>query len=287
MKYAWIQDHSDQFSVSAMCHLMKVSRSGYLQWRGRPLSGRAQANQRLDVQVAALHAGSQRSYGRPRLVKELATQGQRVGHERVRQSLCRQGLRPVYRRGFRVTTDSQHNLPVAPNVLGRRFAHWQPDQAWVGDVTFVRTAEGWLYLACVLDLASRRIVGWSMSERLQAQLVCDALRMAWGQRRPPAGLIMHTDRGCQYASFAYRKQLQQYGMVASMSRLANCWDNAVMESFFKTLKVERVNQMQYLSRAQARLDIVSWIEGFYNRKRLHSTIGYMTPCQADQMLKAA
>jgi transposase InsO family protein len=261
-----------------MCQLMKVSRSGYLQWRDRPLSRRAQANQRLDVQVAALHAGSQRSYGRPRLVKELATQGQRVGHERVRQSLRRQGLRPVYRRGFRITTDSQHNLSVVPNVLGRRFAHWQPDQAWVGDVTHVRTAEGWLYLACVLDLASRRIVGWSMSERLQAQLVCDALRMAWGQRRPAAGLIMHS---------AYRKQLQQYGMVASMSRLANCWDNAVMESFFKTLKVERVDQMQYLSRAQARLDIVSWIEGFYNRKRLHSTIGYMTPCQADQMLNAA
>jgi putative transposase len=181
-------------------------------------------------------------------------------------------LRPVYKRPYRVTTDSARDQPVASNVLKRRFDGWQPNQAWVSDVTYVHTRQGWLYLAVILDLATRRIVGWSMSERMKAVLVCDALTMGYQQRHPDAGLIMHTDRGSQYASQKYRKLITQYAMTPSMSRKANCWDNAVAESFFKTLKVERVYRQTYATRDQARIDIVNWMEGFYNRNRLHSSI---------------
>ena len=287
MKYAWIEAHRSLFAVARMCRQLEVSRSGYCQWRARPASERALSNATLDARVAALHAESDQSYGRPRIVKGLRDDGVVVGHERVRQSLRRQGLRPVYKRPYRVTTDSQHDKPIAPNVLERRFAGWPPNQAWVADITYILTAEGWLYLACVMDLASRRIVGWSMSDRMKADLVCEALRSAYWRRKPAAGLIMHSDRGSQYASDGHRRLLSDYGMVQSMSRRANCWDNAAMESFFKTLKVERVHRVHYATRAQARLDIVNWIEGFYNRRRLHSSIGYRSPIDAERDLLAA
>ena len=189
--------------------------------------------------------------------------GLQVGHERVRISLKRQGLRPVYKRPYRVTTDSNHRKPVAPNVLDRRFDGWQLNQAWVGDITYLATDEGWLYLAVIMDLASRRIVGWSMSERIKADLVCQALKSAYWRRKPAPGLIMHTDRGSQYASESYRALIRDYRLVQSMSRKANCWDHAPMESFFKTLNVERVHRLRYATRAQARLDVIDWIEGFY------------------------
>ena len=281
MRYAWIEVHRDQFCISRMCRLLEVSRTGYCQWRKRPVSSRSAANTALDAKVAAIHAASRRSYGRERIVRDLRSQGLRVGHERVRQSLRRQSLCPVYKRPYRVTTDSDHSKPIADNVLNRRFDGWQPNQAWVADITYIATGEGWLYLACVLDLASRRIVGWSMSERMKADLVCTALTAAFWQRKPSAGLVMHTDRGSQYASNRHRKLIVQYRMVQSMSRQANCWDNAVMESFFKTLKVERVDQVRYATREQARLDIVSWIEGTDNRVRLHSSIGYQAPVAAE------
>ena len=287
MRYAWIEQHRDLFAVSRMCRLLEVSRTGYCQWRTRAPSARALANGRLDAQVAALHAASGRSYGRDRIVRGLHQQGQCVGHERVRRSLVRQGLRSVYKRPYRVTTDSEHCKPVATNVLDRRFEGWQINQAWVADVTYVATAEGWLYLAVILDLASRRIVGWSMSHRLKAELVCQALVSAYWGRKPAPGLIMHTDRGSQYASKSYRDLIRDFRMTPSMSRKANCWDNSAMESFFKTLKVERVYQLRYQTRAQARLDIVDWIEGFYNRQRLHSSIGYQTPVDAEVALMAA
>ena len=287
MKYAWIEDHRGEFSVTRMCRLLAVSRTGYSQWRTRVPSDRAKANAALDAQVAAIHAASRRSYGRNRIVRDLQSQGLRIGHERIRQSLKRQQLRPVYKRPYRVTTDSNHHKPIAANVLDRRFDGWQPNQAWVADITYVVTGEGWLYLACVMDLASRRIVGWSMSDRMKADLVCNALTMAFWQRKPAARLIMHTDRGSQYASDRYRKLIGTYQMVQSMSRKANCWDNAVIESFFKTLKVERIDQLAYLTRAQARLDIVDWVEGFYNRCRLHSSIGYQTPVDLESGLMAA
>jgi putative transposase len=287
VRYAWIEEHRDQFHVTRMCRQLEVSRTGYCQWRTRAPSDRSVANATLDAQVAAMHAQSHRSYGRPRIVRGLHEQGVRVSHERVRHSLKRQDLRPVYKRPYRVTTDSVHHKPIAPNRLDRRFDGWRVNQAWVADITYIATAEGWLYLACIMDLASRRIVGWSMSERLQADLVCQALKSAYGQRQPSAGLIMHSDRGSQYASDTHRQLIKHYRMVQSMSRTANCWDNAAMESFFKTLKVERTHLLRYDTRAQARLDIVDWIEGFYNRRRMHSSIGYQTPVDVEACLMAA
>lgn len=247
---------------------------------------RTRADSLLDAHVAAIHAQRRRRYGRPRILLELREQGLLVGHERVRKSLRRQGLRPVYRRPYRITTNSDHAKPVAPNLLDRRFDGWKPDQAWVGDITYIDTDQGWLYLACVMDLASRRIVGWSMSERMKADLVLQALQAACWQRKPPPGLIMHTDRGSQYASDRHRQLLKDFRMTQSMSRVGNCWDNAPMESFFKTLKVERVYQTRYATRDQARLDIVDWIEGFYNRQRRHSAINYQTPVAAEANMAA-
>ncbi len=187
MKYAWIEKQRDQYSVSRMCRQLEVSRTGYCQWRTRPPSDRSMANATLDAQVAAIHASSKRSYGRPRIVRGLREHGLQVSHERVRHSLKRQGLRPVYKRPYRVTTDSAHRKPIAANVLDRRFDGWQINRAWVADITYIATGEGWLYLACVMDLASRRIVGWSMSERIKAELVCQALKSAYWRRKPAAG----------------------------------------------------------------------------------------------------
>jgi len=200
VRYAWIEHHRDDYAASRMCRLLGVSRTGYLQWRPRPPSARAQSNALLDTQVAAMHAASKGSYGRTRIVHGLRAQGVRVGSERVRRSVQRQSLRPVYKRPYRVTTNSNHRQPVAANILDRRFAGWGLNRAWAADITYLSTAEGWLYLAVVMDLASRRIVGWSMSERLHAELVCRALPAAYWRRKPPAGLIMHSDRGSQYAS---------------------------------------------------------------------------------------
>ncbi len=287
MKYAWIEEYRDQFSVTRMCRQLGVSRTGYCQWRTRAPSERSMANAALDVRVAAMHAGSQCSYGRPRIVRGLREQGIQVSHERVRNSLKRQDLRPVYKRPYRVTTDSAHNKPIAPNVLDRRFDGWCVNRAWVADITYIATGEGWLYLACVMDLASRRIVGWSMSDRIKAELVCQALKSAYWRRKPSAGLLMHSDRGSQYASDIHRRLIKDYRMVQSMSRRANCWDNAAIESFFKTLKVERTHRLRYDTRAAAKLDIVDWIEGFYNHNRMHSSIGYKTPVDVESSLTAA
>lgn len=287
MKYAWIEANRDLYSVSRLSRLLGVSRTGYCQWRVRGPSDRDRANERLDAQVAAIHRASGCSYGRERIHRQIHDQGVPVGRERIRKSLQRQALRSVYRRPYRVTTDSDHDKPLAANLLERQFDGWAVNQAWVADITYIATDEGWLYLAAVMDLASRRIVGWSMSERIKADLVCEALKSAYWQRKPAAGLIMHTDRGSQYASKSYRALVQDYRMKASMSGKGDCWDNAAMESFFKTLKVERVYQVQYPTRAQARLDIVDWIEGFYNRERLHSAVGYRTPDAVERSLMAA
>ena len=287
MRYAWIEAHRDQFCVAPMCRQLGVSRTGYLQWRARPASDRSIANALLDARVASIHAESRQSYGRPRILRALREQGMVVGHERVRQSLGRQTLRTVYRRAYRATTDSNHTKPVAPNLLDRRFAGWASNQAWVADLTYIPTEEGWLYLACVLDLGSRKIVGWSMSQRMKTELVCDALRTAYWRGKPSTGLIMHSDRGIQYASTEHRNLIAQYRMVQSMSRRANCWDNAPMESFFKTLKVERVHRLRYETRAQARLDLINWIEGFYNSQRLHSSINYQSPAAFERSRCAA
>lgn len=287
MKYAWIENHRDEYTVSRLCRVLSVSRTGYCQWRVRAPSARALANKDLDAKVQAVHRDSRGSYGRPRITQQLRQQGDRASAERVRRSLKRQGLRPVYRRAWVTTTDSRHHLPVAPNLLDRRFDGWEPNRAWVADITYVPTGEGWLYLAAVMDLASRRIVGWSMSDAIDAKLVCAALRSACWQRKPGPGLLVHTDRGSQYASHEYRRLAADFAIRMSMSRKADCWDNAAMESFFKTLKVERIYQVRYDTRAQARLDIVDWIEGFYNRVRMHTAIGYLAPVTMERSLLAA
>ncbi len=234
-----------------------------------------------------MHAASKGSYGRPRIVRGLREQVLRVGPERVRRSLQRQALRLVYKRPCRVTTDSDHRLLVAPNVLARRFHGRDIKRTWVYDITYLSTVEGWLYLAVVMDLASRRIVEGPMSHRLHAGLVCQASKSAYWRRKPGRGLILQSDRGSQYASDDYRRLITDFRMLKSMSRKANCWDNAPIESLFKTLKVERVYQLRYDTRVQARLDIVDWIEGFYNHRRLHSSIGYQTPAHIASSLMAA
>jgi putative transposase len=226
VKYVWINGNRDQYTVVRMCRVLQVSRTGYSQWCVRPLSKTKIENAVLDAKVATIHEGSGRSYGRPRIVKSLENQGHPVSAERVRKSLKRQGLRPVYKRPYRVTTDSNH-------------------KKWVADITYIATNEGWLYLAVIMDLASRKIVGWSIKSRMTQDLVCDALASAYWARKPKPGLIMHTDRGSQYASDAYRRLIGDYKMVQSMSRKGNCWDNGAMESFFKSLKVERVYQTRY------------------------------------------
>ena len=287
MKYAWINKHRDQFPITRLCQQLQVSRTGFMQWAVRAPSKRQIDNEQLDAKIFALHHSSNKSYGRPRIVDALGRANVWVGHERVRRSLVRQHLKTVHKRPYTVTTDSEHTQPIAPNLLQRRFNGWQLNQAWVGDITFIDTQEGWLYLAVIIDLASRKVVGWSMSERIKAELVTDALKFAYWRLKPEAGLIMHTDRGSQYASKNHVDLLTNYGMRQSMSRRADCWDNAVAESFFKTLKVERVYQTQYATRQEARLDIVNWIEGFYNAKRLHTAIGGKIPNQLEQALKAA
>lgn len=287
MKYAWIEAQTGWQPIARLCKVLGVSRSGFLQWRERGPSDRELANRSLDAQVAVIHAEGKQGYGRIRVTRTLRRSGMRVGAERVRRSLLRQNLRCVYRRKYRVTTDSSHGKPVAKNLLDRRFDGWEPNRAWTTDITYVLTGEGWLYLAAIVDLGTRRIVGWAMSERMSSKLVCDALQMAYWRRRPTAGLLMHSDRGSQYASDDYRKLLKQFHMTQSMSRKGNCWDNAPIESFFKTLKVERIYRLQYTSRDQARLDIVNWIEGFYNEKRLHSAIDYRSPADFERSLNAA
>jgi transposase InsO family protein len=269
MKCAWIEHHRDEYTVSRLCRVLSVSRTGYCQRRVRTPSARALANEALDAQVAAIHRDSRRSYGRPRITQQLRQQGQCVSTERVRRSPKRQGLRPVYRRAYVVTTDSVHRLPVAANILDRRFDDWQPNRAWVADITYIATGEGWLYLAAVMDLASRRIVGWSMSQMIDAKLVCAALRSACWQRKPAAGLLVHTDRGSQGGFNRSSQHLQSW----------RCYG--------KTLKVERIYQVRYNTRAQARLDIVDWIEGFYNRVRIHSANGYLAPVTRERSLLTA
>lgn len=267
-----------EYSITILCKALDVTRSGYYAWLGRGKSSRQCTNEELSERIAEIHKTSRCTYGCPRIQAELKSQGHRVSRRRVARLMRQQGIR-VRRRKRWVprTTDSHHKLPVAPNLLDREFERTAPNQAWVGDITYVRTDEGWLYLATLLDLYSRKVVGWSMSDKIDRQLVLRALEMATINRRPGVGLIHHTDRGSQYASGDYRQALEQNGMLASMSRKGNCWDNAVAESFFSTLKTELSGP--YKSHAEARRAIFEYIEVFYNRKRRHSSIGYLTPSE--------
>lgn len=281
MRYAFIDAEKAQFPVLLLCKVLGVSRSGFYAWRARPASQRGKTDAELAQEIVEVHAVSRGTYGSPCVHAELRARGLRVGKKRIARLMRDRGLAARKRRRFRPkTTDSNHHLPIAENVLDRDFSRPAPNQAWVGDITYIPTAQGWLYLAVLLDLHSRRVVGWAMSDRIDRHLVLGALSMAVTNRGVPAGGVLHhSDRGSQYASDDYRKALAGYGFKASMSRRGNCWDNAVSESFFSTLKVELVHQRQFATRAEARTAIFEYIEVFYNRQRRHSTLGYVSPAQ--------
>jgi putative transposase len=277
VRFAFTATEKAAFPIRLLCRTLHVSRAGFYAWQARPPAGRVQADERLAVEIAAIHAESRQRYGSPRIHAELRDRGCRTGRKRVARLMRVHGLAGRCRRRFRVTTQSRHPFPVAPNVLARQFARAAPDQAWVTDITYIPTGEGWLYLAVILDLCSRFAVGWALSERITDGLTLDALEMALGRRRPPSGLLHHSDRGSQYASGGYQRVLAQHGIVCSMSRRGNCWDNAVAESFFATLKVELVHDAAWLTRAAARRDLFEYLEPFYNGRRRHSALGYLSP----------
>jgi len=279
VRYAFIQTEKACYPVALMCRVLQVSRSGFYAWRTRPTAARTHQDQTLAVSIAEIYAHSRGRYGSPRVHAELRERGQCTGRKRVARLMQVAGLYARPGRRYRCTTDSGHGLAVKDNVLARGFEVAQPNTTWVTDITYIWTLQGWLYLAVVLDLFSRRVVGWSMSESLQCQLALDALKMALENRHPPRGLIHHSDRGSQYASQQYQQLLTEHAIIGSMSRRGNCWDNAVAESFFATLKVELVYQTQWYSRAQARTAIFEYIELSYNRERRHSAIGYRSPNQ--------
>jgi putative transposase len=261
--------------VEQVCRVLGVSRSGYYAARRRSEAPAAPCE--ASVQLKAAFAASGSSYGSRRLRAAVASRGVVMGRYRVRSLMRQHGLRPTWKRKFVHTTDSRHALPISPNVLDRKFNPSRPNQAWVADITYIRTRSGWLYLAVVLDLFARKVVGWSMAADMQAGLVCRALQLAIAQRQPAPGLIVHSDRGSQYASAAHQSILNKHGLVGSMSRRGNCWDNAVMERFFLNLKMERVWQKDYANHAEATSDIADYIVSFYNSERLHSTLGNLPP----------
>ena len=281
MKFAFIKaELAGAFPVEVACDVLGVSRSGYYRWRDRPASASATRRVELAAKVRAVHEANRRVYGSPRVHAALAASGERVCENTVAKVMRQHEIRArTARKYVPRTTDSAHDRPVAANVLGRDFDATRPDQKWAADITYVPTGQGWLYLAGVIDLCSRKVVGWSMAEHLRTDLVADALRMAIARRSPGEGLLHHSDRGVQYASDDYQHLLAVSDIACSMSNKGDCWDNAVMESFWGTLKAELVNHEHYATRDEARASIFEYIEVFYNRHRLHSSLGYVSPEQ--------
>lgn len=284
MRFAFIRRHAGEYSVAWMCQVLDVSLSGYYAWLRRPESQRSRDDRRLLIEIRAIHRQSRRSYGSPRIYRELRERKYRCGRHRVARLMRQDGLEGTYRRKFRVTTNSKHRWPVAPNRLERRFEAATPNTVWAGDITYIWTREGWLYLAVLLDLCSRRVVGWATSSRLTRRLPQAALEMAIGRRRPAAAVLHHSDRGSQYASKDYREALVEAGFIVSMSRRGDCYDNAPVESFFATLKKELVAGETFYSRRQACRELVDYIEGFYNCWRRHSSLGYLSPVAFEEQL---
>lgn len=278
-----MRDHRVLFRVWLMCRVLGVSRSGYYAWLVRPESERSCSNRSLLSKIRIVYHRSHRIYGSPRVTKELRESGHCCGEQRVARLMRRHGIKAKTVRKFRVTTNSKHNHTVAENLLARRFTVACPNAVWVSDITYIWTTEGWLYLAAVMDLYARRIVGWAMSHRIDGELTLAALRQALTHRRPSAGLIHHSDRGKQYAADDYQKLLRDHGAVGSMSRKGNCWDNAPMESFFGTLKQELVYQERFVTRDDAKAKIFEYIEVFYNRQRRHSSAGSLSPVEFERL----
>jgi putative transposase len=282
VRYRFIQEHCKELPVTKMCQILQVSRNGYYDWTQRAKSQQQQRREELLEQIKQVHRDSRRLYGSPRVFAELKQQGVKVCENTVAKIMKQAGICSKARRRFVPrTTDSRHGHPVPPNRLDRCFEQKRLNRAWCTDITCIWTAQGWLYLAVVMDLCSRRIVGWSMAEHIKAQLCTDALSMALQQRQPEKGLMHHSDRGVQYACEDYQRLLESKGIVCSMSRAGNCYDNAAMESFFSSLKRELIYQRSapYATHEQARSEIFEYIECWYNRRRLHSSLGYQSPVQ--------
>lgn len=286
MKYAFIQRHRQMWPITVLCHVLEVSVSGYHAHFARKANAvprRHLSDDALLVHIKAVHAQTRGSYGRPRILRELRADGVRVGKQRLERLMHKHGIRAKGKKRFKVATDSNHDLPIAPNLLNRRFTADTPDKVWIGDITYISTDEGWLFLAVVIDLFSRQVVGWSLRAEMTRDIVIDALRMAWFKRHPgkDAGLIFHSDRGSQYASDDFRALLKDYGITASMSRRGNCWDNACSETLFGSLKVERLHGQRFVTRRHAMDETIAWLL-WYNRSRRHSTLNYVSPMQFEQ-----
>ena len=282
MRFRFVDENRESFEVGVMCEALAVSRSGYYAWCERPRSARAQESERLGALVERAHVESRGTYGGPRVHAELRARGESCGRNRVARLMRERGLRGRTKRRFRTTTKSDARNAVAPDLLNRNFEAERPDQVWVGDTTNMPTEEGWLYVAALLDLNSRAVVGWSMASRNNTELTLSALGMAVGRRRPAPGFIHHTDRGSPYTAEAYQQRLQLRGARVSMSEPGDCYDNAVAESFFHTLKNELSDKIPFRTRDEARREVFDYIEVFYNRKRRHSTLGYVSPAEYEE-----
>lgn len=280
-----IEAEKDNFPVAMMCKQLGVARSGYYAWQKRGPSRRQQRDEELLAHIKESHAESRGTYGSPRVLDDLKEKGFQVGRKRVARLMREEGITGEAPKPFRRTTDSKHNLEVAENILDRTFEVSGPDQAWATDISYVRTWQGWLYLAVVIDLFSRRVVGWSMATHMRTSLVLGALKMALGRRLPRPGMLHHSDRGSQYASHDYRDALDKHHIVCSMSRKGDCWDNAVVESFFGTLKTELIYRRPWPSINRARAAIAEYIEVFYNKKRKHSYLGYVSPAEYEKRVE--
>ena len=275
------------YPVTLLCQVMEVSRSGFYAFQKRLQRPDDVGEQRLIVKVRAIHKANDEAYGSRRISKALRADGEDVGRCQAGTLMKKANVEVKQKKRFRVTTDSNHDYPVAPNLLDRQFDIETPNTAWGGDITYLWTDEGWLYLAVIIDLFSRRVVGWSLSSRMKVDLVRDALLMAIWRRKPGRGLIHHSDRGSQYACHKYQDILEAHGMIPSMSRKGDCWDNAVIERFFRSLKSERTNHRRYPTREAARQDVINYIEMFYNSRRLHSYLGYVSPVEYEKLAKVA
>jgi len=272
-----IKINEGEFPVSMMCRMVDVSRSGYYGWKRHSPSKRSQANKALSENIKRIFEDEKARAGSPRITRRLQDEGLSASHNRVAKIMRDNGWRAKAAKKYKATTNSNHTLPVAPNLLEQNFEADVPDQKWVSDITYIWTEEGWLYLAVVLELFSRRVVGWAMAERMTAVLVCDALKMALWRRKLPKGVIVHSDRGSQYCSAAHRKLLDKHRLICSMSKKGDCYDNAAMESWNHSLKVEAIHGEKFLTRAEAKQHVFEYIEVYYNRKRLHSKLGYLSP----------
>lgn len=285
MKYQFIHDWKDVFRLRSMCRVLEVSSSGYYAWLNRYASLRDQSNKDLTELIRASHAKSRRNYGSPRITKDLREAGLKCSKNRVARVMRDKKIVAKTKRRFKVTTNSDHKLPVAPNLVNQKFVAERPDQLWTSDITYIWTAEGWLYLAVVLDVCTRMIVGWSASNRMTATLIVNALDHAVLRRRPARGTIFHSDRGSQYASLELRKALKPLGMIPSMGSTGSCYDNAITESFFHTLKTEFIYHTKFATRSNAHLELFDYIEVYYNRQRRHSSINNMSPVAFEYSIK--